>query len=347
MAQFYFYYDNFLGDRARCVPDPAMPMRLKVHSTTPINTGVWGWVWHNVARVRQGVLRGEYLIWPDGRLAIARDGTCIKINVDVENFASIPLSEQAQSFEFQTMTRTLLDAWDQFPLVEDVSILTNINQLNFGHFMMDLLPNIRHVSNFEFSHFLIPHFLLEKPNRRDLLTRCLDGRGLIPMSQPVRVKNLLLGHSSKGHYDLMWLREKTGLSVPSGRKRYYLQRREGVSRPGNLAETPELLDLLKKFGFEFVDFGTGRETVAAELELIDGPAIIFGAHGANLANCVYLNPPLSFIEVMGSRHISPEFYYYSHRLGFDHHVICCDGYDEAGNMVVDCPALEKILVSIL
>jgi hypothetical protein len=66
---------------------------------------------------------------------------------------------------------------------------------------------------------------------------------------------------------------------------------------GGIAEDEIFMELLARYKFDVIDFGVGDVPVGDQIMALDGARIILGAHGANLANIVYLEPRVSIIEL--------------------------------------------------
>ena len=97
---------------------------------------------------------------------------------------------------------------------------------------------------------------------------------------------------------LLWLRGKMNIARPQAAGVLLVRRESGqASHRRQIAAGPEFLDLLARYGFETVDFGSGEHTIEQQVEMLSGAEVVLAPHGAGLTNLTYLNAPLTLIEV--------------------------------------------------
>lgn len=343
MISFFYESPDFVGERERRAQGWQSASLLEVHSAVSSFPGLrletdlrnYG-VTESV-----GQLSGDYVLFEDGLMLLARTGDLIKINHTHQDiFFRSSVDDRYLAESSRERIGSLLDNWDALPLVEDVHVVSHPLFNNYFHFCLELVPKIRF---FDDREILIPAHNCSRRYQPELILRCAKPRKVSTYSHPVRVRNPLLAAGFLTGTALAWLRSAYDCKIQSGSRRVYVRRAKR-----GLSETAEFLRILELHGFETVDFGEGDLTVAEQLSRLDRAGIILSAHGANLVNTIYLAPPLSVIEIVDSRTaISPllgfVFMLTSSMRGFDHRVLISHAVDESGSLVVDCAGLSQII----
>lgn len=107
--------------------------------------------------------------------------------------------------------------------------------------------------------------------------------------------------------------EAVGSSPP--RRRLYISRRSAAHR--KLANEPELMELLKRYGFESHSFENCD--FARQVELISQAEIVVSVHGAALANLIFAQPGTRVVEICPlNRYNIDCFPRISHKMGLEH-----------------------------
>jgi capsular polysaccharide biosynthesis protein len=187
---------------------------------------------------------------------------------------------------------------------------------------------------------------LSRPFQRDLVTRTLAARRVLPLQGALRLRDPVLAHDGMSEEGVLWLRATAAIAARPGGRRIYIRRSAQGTRPtagGGLSESAGLRTLLRDFDFETIDFGDGELGVAAQVAKLDGAGLILAAHGAALTNLAYLDRGLKVIEIIGARTQSACFMHLAAVLGFEYRGIFSDAYDEGLDIVVDRDELRDVL----
>jgi hypothetical protein len=294
---------------------------------------------------RVGVLRGDYLMHHSGLLLAERNGALTMSSMSQEDipFAQHLLNE-ARRPDLGTQINALAEEWDQLPVVDNLPLLCDPYSKNYFHFSLEMAPRLRFYERAEM--VIMTPDSLKHPFQRDLATRMMPMKRILPLHWGLRVRDPILAHDSLSEEGIFWLREAARLSARPGARRLYIRRNGGGTRltpGGGLSETDGFWALLRDFDFETVDFGNGEHDVAAQVAMLDGAGLILSAHGAALTNLAYLHPDIKVIESIGARRPSACFMHLAAVLGFAYHGMFSSTCDEAHDIAVDLDELRDAL----
>jgi hypothetical protein len=289
-----------------------------------------------------GVLLGEYVLFGDGLMLLDKNGDLIKINHTHHDIAFRGSIDDRYMRDQNGVVDGLLKDWNNLQVVENVPVISHPFAYNYYHFSLELAAKIRFFEKLDIEQALIPLSNVVQNYQRDILIRCAKRFRISTYSQPIRVKNPLLAAGFRTMEGTLWLRSTLGMKCKPGNKRYYIRR---SSR--GLSENDTLKAFIEKFDFETVDFEVGDLSVEEQVKRLDNAGIILAAHGANLVNTIYLNKPLTIIEILGSRYACSAFMDTSSVLEFNYHAVVSSNYDDNDNIVVDCDKLGALVDSII
>jgi len=154
------------------------------------------------------------------------------------------------------------------------------------------------------------------------------------------------------HESIHWLREASNLRVRPGDRRVYI-RRSGRSirgaravKGGGISEDAAFCQFLTEYGFEVLEFGDGEQTVHEQVMKLDGCSVIIAAHGAALANLVYLDPPVTVIEIFGPYTTRSMYIHICATLGLSYYGTSSVQCDESNDIIVNCDEIRHVMNGI-
>ena len=303
-----------------------------------------------------GVLFGEYILFPHGLALMDKNGQMIIIGISSDQIFSNRVAEQCEKFVNAGTRIFIMDNWDTIPIVHNVAVVSDRHPENYWHFSMDFIPRFRLFDSYGIDNIVIPSNHIQKKFQEDLIGKTVcKNANFIVVSKTMRVSNPVLSDSSMSEDGLMWLRKKMNISVSSGSKRYYLRRGPSITRGtpgsgighGGLAEDDNLLKFLDYFGFQTVECGTGEYSISEQVKMLDGAQIVLGSIGSHMTNILYLNPPVTIIEVFTTGMTNAVNMCVASALSFGYYGIISDVLDSAGNIVPDHEKLYEIVETII
>jgi len=292
------------------------------------------------------MMHGEYMLFENGFALLTRDGELIRINSSLEDICAPAIDAFFTSPDMRPRIADLLARWNEIPLLADLPTVTEAYSGNYYHFSLDLIPRLRFFDHADTDLIAIPSLALGARFHRSLLAPVMRDRVLLPLDQAIRVRNPRLAHGMMSLDGVGWLRRTVQAKARNGARRIYVHRPGSMTRKppgGAIVEATDFLGLLDEFGFERIDFGTGEHPVEAQISMLEGAGIILAAHGAGLTNLVYLNPPLTIIEVFGPQTLFAGFLHIADSLSFDYHGVMFETIDEENNIIVDCKKLRNLM----
>lgn len=298
---------------------------------------------------RSGLMLGEYAALSDGLFLIDRKANCFSINFPNDHAVVAGRPYVAVNApEFWEHRRWLMQNWDSIPVFENATVWSHVYHNNYYHFTFEFLQKARLTAPYGVQHIIMPSLIYNRQFKHDLLARAVGGVSIVFQDGPARVINPVLAEAWQSYEGLGWLRRTMKLDAQPGKARYYVRRAPKVSRPGNnIAETPEFMGFLTRHGFQTLDFGGGELSVAQQVEMLKGAAVVLSPHGAGLTNIAYLNPPTAVIEVFGTRVLSASFMQIAICLGLKYVGLISQVEDANQCMVADVPALDAAMAEIL
>jgi hypothetical protein len=346
MAHFY-ESRNYRPSVRREVARPQPGSDLSVVAEEPGDAVRLMAYFHRTSGERAGTLAGDYLLMPDAHLLVTQDGACVRANAAWEDHQAVRAFDyQYDSIGLREALPAVLAKWEQYPLIEDPCLLSDIYVRNYYHFSTEVIPRLRFFP--PQATLLVQEGALSFAFQRDLLVRTMGARTLLPMRQPVRVRDPFCAFGRMSTDDVLYLRAASGLRARPGARRLYLRRSWRFSRGhagGGIAEDEALQAILRVFGFETIDFGRGERSVAEQVALLDGAGLILAPHGAGMTNLAYLEPPVRVVEVMGPRAARACFMHISACTGLRHTALFTRRYDEEDNLLVDPALLRECLLA--
>lgn len=345
---FFFQRKEFEGERGKADVEPDMPANIEVFGASTLIKSTLLETFSMVTFQRHGILRGEYVLHPNGTVLFDRRGDIIIINSPPENHLMANHLIELVNNIWEDR-EAALELWDDIRLVDKPAVAGSTFSKNYYHFTLDLIAGFRFLEYYDAGTIVMPTHCFARRFQGDLISRVIGTRRVVPISLPKRVRDPVLIQSCSSRETLLWLRQTTGIAARPGAKRYYLvrQKEERVPLGNNLSESAEFLRLLADYDFVRVDFGRGEHTIAEQVAMLEGAQIVLSVSGANVTNIAYLSPPLNVIEVFSKNRISSAHMHTSARLGFNHFGIVSEGFDLAGNVIADVPLLRTILERIV
>ena len=348
-------HENFYGDRARVVSNKTcisgniqlFPQPLSRGEFMRKNELLAGY--HATALERIGILKGEYILFANGLILLDRNGRFIIIGTTSDDLAFKAIYDFVNTIKTESKTN-LLNEWDNLPVAHNCAIASDRYSNNYFHFSLEFIPRFRFYERYGLDLIVIPKSHLEKNVLRGLSLKAIGDRKTVALSEHIRVVDPVLAFSRMTEEGIRWLRKRMNFSVSNGSKRYYIRRGSSMSRiggSGGLVEDANLEKFLTHFGFQSVEFGNGDLSIEEQIALLDGAQIIFSAHGAHLTNIVYLNPPLTIIEILGPLMSSIDYLSIANLLSFDYYGIASHLVDNDGNIIVDYAKLYEVMRVVL
>jgi hypothetical protein len=288
-----------------------------------------------------GILHGDYFLFYGGCLLATRQGALIATSPPQMADQYFEVSQPAIEYAVAEAVRE----WDSIGVLQPsgVAVLGQPWAENYFHFTLELIPRQRHFAG---RPIVVSPVHMRHAFQLDLLQRTIGGGGFFAPGGSLRVRDPVLAWDTMSPEGIHWLRANAGISPQPGSRRIYARRSARGTRIGDgggLAETPELLALLREFGFETVDFGNGEHSAAAQAAMLDGAGIVLAPHGAGMTNLVYLSPPLTVIEVITRQIPHACFMQMSSVLGFRHVALHSDAFDDHNDIVIPPDDLRKTL----
>ena len=360
MATAFYYHKNFCGERARVGAVTRVADNIKLFPQNLTNKQrlqkhkILSW-FDAVTFEYIGVLHGEYILFQNGVALLDRNGMYIMMGTTADDAFARYFDDRMAVVNAEIKT-TLVDNWDKIPIMHNVAIASDRYATNYWHFSIEFIPRFRFFDSYDVDTVILPDNHIERKFQNNLLGKVVGKRELIVSQNLIRVKDPVIAFSYMSTDGIMWLRRKMNISVSNGLKRYYIRRGQSISRHnigggvadrGGLAEDDKLVKFLEYFGFQTLYFGGGEYSIDEQVQMLDGAHIILAAHGAHLTNIVYLNPPLTIIEVFGPTLYNACFLSIANALAFNYYGLTSDLLDAAGDMVVDCEKLYEIIGEIL
>lgn len=331
--------------RSPVIPRVPSAKNLTVHAETEEMRHRLMAEFDHVHHDRVGRLEGEFVSSDTGLLLFDRAGACLQANFPPGSSmaATIPFAE-ANNPALWDHTQSIRDHWDTLPLIENAAVFSHIYCGNYYHFCFELLQKFRLIEDFDIQVVVMPSPIYQDGVFREMISRALGDRLLLPATEVARLKNPMLAEGWQSDESLRWLRAFVGKSLPAEGRRYYIRRNPLKIRNGNnIAETEAFLAFLERHDFTTIDFGNGELSLSEQIDKLQGASCVLAAHGAGLTNLSYLEGPARIIEVFSRAVISTSFIRISDALDLEHHAIIAEALDEKGDILVDCDLLESLM----
>lgn len=141
----------------------------------------------------------------------------------------------------------------------------------------------------------------------------------------------LYDHHPKWICDFLYnsFTKNIGKSV-SGQKLVYVARGD-AARSRRVANEPQLIEMLKGYGFE--PYYLSSLSVKAQVELFNSAKIIVGAHGGGLSNYVFCKPGTKVLEFYPDQYIRPIFLDVAQKRGLEYHYLVFPADGKAENTI--------------
>jgi capsular polysaccharide biosynthesis protein len=301
-------------------------------------------------REYSGTLQGEYILLPNGRILLDRGGMPIAATGRQYANAASRIDEHCSSVDFIRGTEQTLDQWDRLPVVSRVAILSDLYTSNYYHWSLELTPRIRMIDKTKAHYLAITPDSLQKNFQRSLLALAKGDSEVAILTEPVRVRDPFFVDGLMSEDGILWLRHQTNLRARKGARRIYISRGQAGSRAtkggsakgGDIAETPDLQQILKAHRFETIEFSPDMR-VEEQVRLLDGADIVLSAHGAALTNICYLERGTSLIEIVGERTPRGMYMEIAGYLGLRYAGYAAQHLDENEDLIVDPVWLQGLL----
>jgi hypothetical protein len=340
---------EFQGVPGRAVQPTRVPDHFQIHGEPGLRRNLILSHFKYTFPEYVGILRGTYVALDNGHALIDEDGELITINHSKDDItASKDINEHFITPAIQRQILGLNGRRNDLPLVQKAALLSHPYAQNFYHFCLDTVTKTRFLDEFDVDTVVIPSVCLAKTFQRDLLARTQAPRSVLPLNQPIRIKDPVLAHGYTSPAALFWLRQKTRFAQTPGTRRIYIHRTNlSRSTAGDcIVQTAAFGAFLEEFGFDTVDFGSGDLTMHQQIAMLDGAGLILGAHGASMTNIAFINPPATIIELFGRR-VFGGFMDIAANLDLRYHGIICEDFDGDGNMIPDCAELRALISSLI
>lgn len=347
IANFY-ESQHYTPHNHRCVRRNPIPPNIRISEHQPYLRAELLSYFERVSFERAGVLTGEYALFVGAEALMCKDGTLLKPNVACENrWANAALDDLYHSAEFVKLGCEIMEGWNSWPVFRNVAILSDAHRTNYYHFSLETLPRLRFFPA-RYDKVIVPSFYFLKPVIADLFRRTAGNRIVIPQTGVIRVIDPFMAYDNISDESIYWLRVAGNLQVSRGRRRVYIRRSGGkrTAKGGGICEDASFLQFLKDYRFEVLDFGDGEQTVQEQVMKLDGCSVVIAAHGAALTNLVYLDPPLTVIEIFGRYTIRSMYVHISATLGLSYYGIGSVECDEANDIIVNCDEIRDVMTQI-
>lgn len=360
MAIPFYNHKNFCGERARI--SAATCLKESIHLFPQTLTPEQKMRKHDILAYfdhisleHMGVLRGEYILLPNGVALLDKNGQFITIGTTADDLSSQQINTHLNTLDV-TSRNEFLAHWDTMPTAHHVAVASDRYPNNYWHLSMEFIPRFRFFDRYDVDCVAIPHNLVRTSFQKDLIIKAVGTKKIIVVSHPIKVVDPVLVFSRMSTEGILWLRRIMNIPVQSGPKRYYIRRGSSITRKradggdanrGGLVEDAPFLEFLNRFGFQTVEFGSGEHSIETQVNMLQGAHIILASHGAHLTNSLYLQPPLTLLEILGPNISSAAYLYIANALSFGYYGLVSDQMNEVGDLVVDCERLQGIMEEIL
>jgi hypothetical protein len=344
---YHFCRDFVSLPRIYVVPPAIEEVESRILSKSPMLKSILLSGFQAVRPDLVGVLRGEYVVIPDGLLLLNRSGNWFSINTPLDNqlWAKVHF-DKINTEGARDLRADTIRGWDDIPAADNTLVMSSIWS-NYYHYTFDMIPKLRLAEQLGYNSVYVPEDLLARRYQQSLLARAVDKAPVVTAGM-LRVRNPVLAECTQSRESLLWLREKMQISAPPGRRRLLVRRSQADRRIGdNISQTPEFMEVMARHGFETVDFGNGEKTIEQQIEMLSGAEVIVAPHGAGLTNLAYLNAPLTVIEVFSASVLSASFMQLSLHLGFRYYAVIEEHVAADANILVDAEQLDRILQDCL
>jgi hypothetical protein len=247
-------------------------------------------------------------------------------------FAPDTISARERASRFQGLSPIKFDqALTNYKSIEDNSVIHNFNDIlyvpthkNFYHMIidclprlyaakidsrpvvmcktyLDFLPTIFPVLKSWFPNTPFTFIEAQKDSENTLSARSLPGR-IIGNNIGFYSNDCENIHNAFANNKILavafwqqWFKENYPTDIPKRKVFIYRRRGDSVER---LSNQEEICEELKKLDFEIVDpIGYSFEEMA---KIMNGAKIVIGAHGAGLANAIFCQPEIKYIQLANS-----------------------------------------------
>ena len=360
MAIIFYKHKNYFGERVKTIDAAPVKDTIKIYpkNLTPEQSirkyEILAW-FDTVTFEHVGVLQGEYLLLPNGIALLDRNGMFIAAGTAEGDPFFKHFDNRVESFDAK-VRGWVLDKWDHYQGLDRVVVASDRYISNYWHFSTEFIPRFRFYKNHNIKNIAIQSSVLNQQNAKSMLVKSVGAdTTVVPVLRTIRVRNPVLAFSSVSEEGITWLRNTMNISVKPGANRIYIRRSSNTSRysqqstapyQGGIVEDENFMNFLKRFDFHIVDFGNGVYSIDEQVKMLEGAQIILSSHGAQLTNILYLNTPLSIIELLGPAVYNACYLSISNKLSFDYYGVLCDLTDPNGNILVDCTMLNEIMAEV-
>lgn len=140
----------------------------------------------------------------------------------------------------------------------------------------------------------------------------------------------LYDHHPKWICDFLYNAFTRNLRTSGPQKLVYVARGD-AARSRRVANEPELIEMLKEYGFEA--YYLSKLTVHEQVELFNSAGIIIGAHGGGLSNYVFCKPGTKVLEFYPDQYIRPIFLDVAQKRGLEYHYLVFPADGSATNTI--------------
>lgn len=232
----------------------------------------------------------------------------------------------------------------------DVCILSNFYSQNFFHWLTEEMMKVAILERASFDGSYIVHGLPDFALEFLLMVGIAPHRVLGDLPGPTRFRTATLTTSVHAfnllEYEPVFqavrsaLRAAAPSPVRGGRRRIWIDRREGVNNLGrDLANVEEIYQLLGRYGVEVVDLAA--LSIGEQITTVAGCEVLAGVHGAGFVHSMFLDPGRTVIECFSPLYVNPSIFDICRVLRHRHHMLVYEhayhGYPY-GNQVKVNPA---------
>ncbi|QHS18266.1 glycosyltransferase family 61 protein [haloarchaeon 3A1-DGR] len=239
------------------------------------------------------------------------------------------------------------------PVLNTVAPLIPRYPTNYYHWMVETVPKIRYLREFE-RRTETDVTVLVSSNAPPFVEETLtllgwpDDRILQATDPMYEVRNLILpSYPERTKTDFDWLRGEILDSVldeennadDDNTNKVYVSRANAVSR--RVVNEDAVMDVLSEYGFE--RYLLEERSLAENAQLLSNADVVVGPHGAGLTDIVFAES-CTLVELFGTR-LNRAYENLSETLGVDYEPIYCQA--DSSDLVVDTDELDTRVSNVL
>lgn len=193
--------------------------------------------------------------------------------------------------------------------IKNAILVTDEKSEYFFHFLIDSLQRLQLYKDSSFSNLDFPVLLEKKLYELDFIKTSLDTFNLkyelVENNQIYKINKLIVPYhlTNSGNYNVEVVKnlnkrfiEMFSDNLTSRKRKIWISRQNARIR--KIKNYLEIEDILKKFGFEILEF-ENVSNFSEQIKIIRSASVIGSIHGGGLSNMLFLDERCSVIEVRG------------------------------------------------